>query len=79
MSHTPHELRDDFPEYIDKIHELKISDKHFSKLFDEYHEINRQVHRLEIGEEHASQFDEEAVRRKRMQIKDQLYALLTSA
>tara|TARA_R110002096_G_scaffold416576_3_gene619747 strand:- start:194849 stop:195088 length:240 start_codon:yes stop_codon:yes gene_type:complete len=79
MSHTPHELRDDFPEYIDKIHDLKINDKHFARLFDEYHEINRHVHRLEIGEDHASQTDEEMVRKKRMQLKDQLYALLTSA
>lgn len=26
----PYELRDDFPEYIDKIHDLKIRDKYFA-------------------------------------------------
>lgn len=76
MSHTPHELRDDFPEFSDKIHDLKTSDKHFAKLFDEYHDVNRQVHRLEIGEDHASPTEEEQVRKVRMQLKDQLYNLL---
>ena len=76
MSHTPHELRDDFPEYVEKIHNLKINDIHFSKLFDEYHEINRQVHRLEIGEDHASHFEEEQIRKKRMLLKDNIYQYL---
>ena len=41
MSHTPHELADDFPQDVEKIHELKVSNPHFAKLMDEYHEINR--------------------------------------
>jgi uncharacterized protein YdcH (DUF465 family) len=45
MSNTPHELAEEFPEYKDRIHDLKVSDAHFRKLFDEYHEINREVHR----------------------------------
>ncbi len=39
-----HDLRHEFPEYEAKIHELKISDMHFKKLFDEYHEINNEIH-----------------------------------
>ena len=77
MSHTPHELREDFPEYVDKIHELKVNDAHFSKLADEYHEVNREIHRLEVGTDHASQFEEEELRKKRMRLKDELYVLLT--
>lgn len=76
MSHTPHELREDFPEYVDKIHQLKVSDAHFSKLADEYHEVNREIHRLEVGADHSSQFDEEELRKKRMLLKDELYVLL---
>ena len=76
MSHTPHELREDFPEYVDKIHELKVNDAHFSKLADEYHEVNREIHRLEVATDHASQFEEEELRKKRMRLKDELYVLL---
>jgi uncharacterized protein YdcH (DUF465 family) len=49
MSNTPHELAEEFPEYKDRIHDLKVSDAHFRKLFDEYHEINREVHRTEAA------------------------------
>ncbi len=79
MSHTPHELREDFPEYTDKIHDLKVSNNHFAKIADEYHEINREIHRIEVGEEHVSQFVEEDLRKKRMALKDEIYALLKSA
>ena len=26
MSHTPHELADEFPEFVEKMHELKVGD-----------------------------------------------------
>ena len=79
MSHTPHELKEDFPDFADAIHTLKETDAHFRRLYDEYHSVNRAVHRLEIGEDHASQFDEEALRKERIKLKDEIYALLKAA
>ena len=79
MSHTPHELREDFPEFADKIHDLKISNNHFSRLAIEYHDVNREIHRIEVGEEHVSQFNEEEMRKKRMTLKDEIYALLKAS
>jgi len=76
MSHTPHELHEEFPEYADKIHDLKMSDNHFVKISEEYHVVNREIHRIEINEEHVSQFDEEDLRKKRMLLKDEIYSLL---
>jgi beta-phosphoglucomutase-like phosphatase (HAD superfamily)/uncharacterized protein YdcH (DUF465 family) len=55
MSHTPHELADDFPQDVEKIHELKVSNPHFAKLMDDYHEVNRAVHRAETGVEPCDQ------------------------
>ena len=49
MSHTPHELAEEFPELTEQMHTLKLSNTHFSRLFDEYHEINRQIHRAETN------------------------------
>ena len=47
MTHTPHELHEEFPEHAEAISRLKQSDAHFARLAEEYHEINRAVHRAE--------------------------------
>ncbi|MGP6086646.1 YdcH family protein [Antarctobacter jejuensis] len=76
MSHTPHELADEFPEFAQKMHDLKTSDAHFAKLADEYHEINRQVHRAETNVEPMEQLAEEQLRKQRAALKDQIYTIL---
>lgn len=45
MSHTPHELTEEFPDMRDRISALKTRDGHFARLIEEYHEVNRAVHR----------------------------------
>ena len=50
MSHTPHELAEEFPAEVEKMHRLKQDNAHFAKLFDEYHEVKSRklkVFRLE--------------------------------
>ena len=79
MSHTPHELDHDFPEYADAISELKSKDAHFAKLMDEYHEINRAVHRAETNVEPVADLTEDEMRKKRMALKDSLYQMLRDA
>lgn len=78
MSHTPHELHEEFPEHADRIHALKTSDAHFGKLFDEYHEVNRAVHRAETDIEPTDDVNLENMRKQRMVLKDQIYALLSN-
>ena len=79
MSNVPHELAAEFPELKDKIHELKTSDAHFRRLFDEYHVVNREVHRAEAAGLDISDEHYEEIKKKRMQLKDELYALLGKA
>jgi uncharacterized protein YdcH (DUF465 family) len=76
VSHTPHELAEDFPEYVDKIREMKASDMHFAKLADEYHEINRRIHRAETNLEPIEHLAEDQLRKQRGALKDQIYAML---
>ncbi|WP_305971527.1 MULTISPECIES: YdcH family protein [unclassified Mameliella] len=78
MSHTPHELSEEFPEFTDKMHTLKQSNAHFAKLADEYHEVNRQVHRAETNIEPMEQLAEEQLRKQRAALKDEIYALLSA-
>jgi len=79
MSHVPHELAEEFPEATQRIHDLKASNAHFARLADEYHELNRQIHRIETRVEPASEEIEQDLRRKRLALKDEIAAMLSSA
>ena len=72
-----HDLRHEFPEMEDKIHELKTSNNHFRKLFDEYHELNNEIHSIETGAEATADEVLNQLRIHRVHLKDQLYAILT--
>lgn len=76
MSHTPHELAEEFPDKAERIHLLKINDTHFRRLFDEYHEVNRAVHRAETMVEPMDQLAEQTLRKQRMALKDELARMI---
>ncbi len=78
MSHTPHELHEEFPDLADKISALKQSDAHFSKLADQYHAVNRSVHRAETNVEPVDALTETALRKERGALKDEIYRMLTA-
>ena len=77
MSHTPHELAEEFPNHIEKMHTLKLEDAHFARLFDAYHEVNRAVHRAETNLEPTNEAHEAELRKERARLKDEIYAALT--
>ena len=58
MSHTPHELAEDFPDDVERIHALKEENAHFARLVEEYHAVNRAVHRAETGIEPCEELAE---------------------
>ncbi len=76
MSNVPHELAEEFPDQIDRIHELKTGNAHFAKLFDEYHDVNRAIHRAETDIEPTDDFHMEDMRKQRMRLKDEIYGML---
>jgi uncharacterized protein YdcH (DUF465 family) len=71
-----HDLLHEFPEHQERIHELKVSDAHFRKLFDEYHEIEHQIHRINMGSEIANDNFVHELKAKLLFLKDELYAHL---
>ena len=73
------DLAQEFPEFKDQIHTLKMQDAHFSRLFEEYHTVNREVHRAEQEIETLSDEAMETLKKKRLALKDQLFALLQKA
>lgn len=79
MSHTPHELLEEFPQHAARIHHLKTTDSHFARLFEAYHDINRAVHRAETGIEPVDDFTDQKMRRERMALKDEIAAMLSAS
>ncbi len=79
MTHTPHELSEEFPEHAEKIHELKVRDAHFARLAEEYHNVNRQIHRSESRIEPLSDEHEEELRKRRLHLKDEIAAILAKS
>lgn len=79
MTHTPHELAEEFPEFSAKIHALKSSDAHFGKLADQYHTVNRSIHRAETNLEPMDDFAIEDLRKQRMRLKDDILAILSKS
>ncbi len=78
MSHVPHELQDELPEFADSIAARKSQDAHFARLADSYHEINREIHRGETDVEPMSDFHLEELKKKRLALLDELKGLLES-
>jgi uncharacterized protein YdcH (DUF465 family) len=71
-----HDLKHEFPEHQEKIHELKISNVHFRKLFDEYHEIEHQIRRINSGSEIANDKFLHELKARLLFMKDEIYAYL---
>ena len=78
MTHTPHELADEFPEHAGRLHELKMSDAHFRNLSEEYHKVNREIHRIEAETEAASDEVWENLKKQRLALADQIREILNA-
>ncbi len=72
-----HDLHHEFPEFDAKIATLKVADAHFKKLSESYDETNHAVHRIESGAEHTTDDVLNELRKKRLLLKDELYAILS--
>lgn len=76
MSHTPNELADQFPESVQRIHDLRKTNAHFQQLTTEYHALNRQIHRSETDIEPVSDLQLEAMKKTRLSLLDAIALML---
>lgn len=79
MSHTPHELSEEFPRDAHRIHALKEGNAHFARLADAYHDVNRRIHRAETNVEPMDGLAETALRKQRSHLKDEIAAFLAAS
>ncbi|MGI9231153.1 MAG: YdcH family protein [Methylocystis sp.] len=78
MSHVAHELHEEFPDKAAAIHTLKSTNAHFSRLAEEYHTLNRTLHRMETEVEPADDATIETLKKKRLQLKDEISQILAA-
>jgi len=76
MSVDKHDLVHEFPESRDSIHELKLNNTHFARLFEQYHLKDHEVHRIENGVEATSDDYLEIRKKERLKLKDELYQMI---
>jgi hypothetical protein len=57
---------------------LNLDNAHFAKLFDAYHVVTKEVENLENSGVPVSDIIFEGQKKKRAQLKDQLYAMIVS-
>ena len=68
-----------FPEYRDLITELKTTDAHFLRLFDKHNELDQRIKNMENHVEHATHEEIEVLKKEKLLLKDQCYAVLRKA
>jgi uncharacterized protein YdcH (DUF465 family) len=79
MNVDPHDLPDEFPEYRDAIPRLKAENQRFARLSEEYDKVNLEVHNVEEHDVPMSDLTFEELKKRRLKLKDELYAMLLEA
>jgi len=78
MAVEHHKFSKDFPEFRDTIHELKLNNQKFAALMKEYDETDDEIYRIEEGIETPTDDYTEALKIKRVELKDKLYSMVRS-
>ncbi|MRI35029.1 GTP-binding protein [Endozoicomonas sp. OPT23] len=73
-----HDLLHELPQYKDQIHDLKINDRHFRRLFDAYHDLTRDIENMESEVTPVTSHVEEEYKLRRVRLKDELHRMLQS-
>ena len=65
-----------FPEFREKIAQLRANDRHFSRIFDEHNRLDHEVKQLEDKHSPVYQDDIEALKKQKLALKEEIYAIL---
>ena len=73
-----HHLAEEFPQFKAKIHELKLGNRHFKRLFEDYESLDKEINSIEQDSIAVSDEYAEGLKKKRVKLKDELYAMLVA-
>lgn len=68
-----------FPEYRDLITQLKNNDHHFTRLFNEHNDLDQKIKNMEDHIESGGVVEIENLKKQKLHLKDELYAILKKA
>ena len=77
MLPEPHDLLHEFPEHAEVIARLREEDETFHHLMDEYNWLDSHIRSLEEHDMPVSDFHFEEMKKRRVLLKDKLYALIS--
>jgi hypothetical protein len=63
-------------EYRDEIHDLKISNAHFAKIFEKHNELDKQVEDAEAGRTLLTDVELEVLKKEKLLLKDEAYQMI---
>ena len=63
-------------EYRDDIHELKMSNAHFAKIFDEHNELDQMTTDADEGRLHLTDMELETLKKKKLLLKDEALMMI---
>lgn len=73
-----HDLSKEFPDLSVRVHQLKLSNHHFSRRLDEYNALDKDIVKVEEGLTPMDDFRLEDLKKNRLVLKDELYQMLKS-
>jgi len=76
MPITHHPLIEEFPEYKEAIHDLKLINARFRKLAHEYEGLDKSIFRAEQGIETVNDDYLDTIKKERLHLKDIIYGML---
>jgi uncharacterized protein len=68
-----------FPEYRELISQLKTTDRHFSHMFDKHNLLDQKIQKMEAHSQPSTPEEIEVLKKEKLLLKDQIYALLKKA
>jgi uncharacterized protein YdcH (DUF465 family) len=63
-------------EYRDEIHDLKMSNAHFAKIFEKHNELDKQVEDAEAGRTLLTDMELEVLKKEKLLLKDEAYQMI---
>lgn len=63
-------------EYRDEIHDLKMQNAHFAKIFEKHNEIDQKTTDADEGRLHLSDFEIETLKKEKLLLKDEALKMI---
>jgi uncharacterized protein YdcH (DUF465 family) len=63
-------------EYREEISILKVQNAHFAKIFEKHNELDQKITDIDEGREHLDQIALEKLKKEKLKLKDEAYAMI---